>query len=288
MIFLCILEYRVSNANSLFNWKHGGYWPLWARQVGGFIQVAFLLLVPIVTVVQIYRYLSKGPPDILERFDRLLRPSINGSHGASSVMGRMAYGARPAPPLPVRTINNSGSTMISLESRPPQDDAPPKYTPPPSYTTATGARIAKMLRNSIRRSVRRIMGEPSGNHYSSILTDVTHPGGGPNLTGIEMGPRVLYNSETLSGRRRHRSLTPHSPNLTATDVLQILRPATVTLPPQNGYGNVTLSRRHSIGSSVENLVLGAAPIGDSSIITLAVEEDPEHGRNHRVGNDSVI
>lgn len=35
------------------------------------------------------------------------------------------------------------------------DDAPPKYTPPPSYTTATGARIAKMLRNSIRRSVRR-------------------------------------------------------------------------------------------------------------------------------------
>lgn len=129
--------------------------------------------------------------------------------------------------------------------------------------------------------------------YSSILTDVTHPGGGSNLTGIEMGPRVLYNSETLSGRRRHRSLTPHSPNLTATDVLQILRPATVTLPPQNGgtlpigYGNVTLSRRHSIGSSVENLVLGAAPIGDSSIITLAVEEDPEHGRN-RVGNDSVI
>lgn len=123
--------------------------------------------------------------------------------------------------------------------------------------------------------------------YSSILTDVTHPGGGPNLTGIEMGPRVLYNSETLSGRRRHRSLTPHSPNLTATDVLQILRPATVTLPPPIGYGNVTLSRRHSIGSSVENLVLGAAPIGDSSIITLAVEEDPEHGRN-RVGNDSVI
>lgn len=160
--------------------------------------------------------------------------------------------------------------------------------------------------------------------YSSILTDVTHPGGCSSLTGIEMGPRVLYNSETLSGRRRHRSLTPHSPpNLTATDVLQILRPATVALPPQNGstlqrtpsyvtppssggngaggassigYGNVdlvvrnTLSRRHSIGSSVENLVLGAAPIGDSSIITLAVEEDDDHPdeRRNRVGNDSVI
>lgn len=178
MIFLCIMEYRVSNSNSLFNWKHGGYWPLWARQIGGFIQVAFLLLVPVVTVVQIYRYLSKGPPDILDvsdhtefhgnlslmnmclrtplqRFDRLLRPSMGSQDGSSNGnSSRLQYTRRPAPPLPVRTIN-SGSTMISLESRPPQDDAPPKYTPPPSYTTATGARIAKMLRNSIRRSVRR-------------------------------------------------------------------------------------------------------------------------------------
>ena len=36
------------------------------------------------------------------------------------------------------------------------EDLPPKYTPPPSYTTATGAKIAKLLRQSIRRSVRRI------------------------------------------------------------------------------------------------------------------------------------
>lgn len=46
----------------------------------------------------------------------------------------------------------------------PFEDPPPKYTPPPSYTTATGARIAKMLRQSFRRSVRRIanvLGESS-------------------------------------------------------------------------------------------------------------------------------
>ncbi|XP_055529173.1 sodium-dependent transporter bedraggled [Wyeomyia smithii] len=351
MIFLCILEYRVSNANAFFNWKHGGYWPLWARQIGGFIQVAFLLMVPTVTVVQIYRYLSRGPPDILERFDRLLRPTM-GTYDSPAHSARLQYTRRPAPPLPVRTIN-SNQTVISIESRPPQDDAPPKYTPPPSYTTATGARIAKMLRNSIRRSVRRIMGEPSGNRqrsalpqqhhisqqgsanpagdelpppdYSSILTEATNqlfiPTG-----GIEMGPRVLYNSETLSGRRRHRSLTtaqqqqqqPQA-NLTATDVLQILRPATISVPqagqqanlaPINlsrnpsfvtatassaiGYGNMdlvvrnSLSRRHSIGSSVENLILGAAPIGDSSIITLAVEEDDNRCERRQNGNDSVI
>lgn len=46
--------------------------------------------------------------------------------------------------------NNENSNF-----RPFQDDAPPKYTPPPSYTTATGARLAKMLRQSLRRSVRR-------------------------------------------------------------------------------------------------------------------------------------
>jgi len=46
----------------------------------------------------------------------------------------------------------------------PFEDPPPKYTPPPSYTTATGARIAKMLRQSFRRSMRRIanvLGESS-------------------------------------------------------------------------------------------------------------------------------
>ncbi len=41
-------------------------------------------------------------------------------------------------------------------SRPPPNDPPPKYTPPPSYSTATGARIARMLRQSFRHSVRRI------------------------------------------------------------------------------------------------------------------------------------
>lgn len=35
-------------------------------------------------------------------------------------------------------------------------DEPPKYSPPPSYGKAMGLRVAKVLRNSIRRSVRRL------------------------------------------------------------------------------------------------------------------------------------
>lgn len=160
--------------------------------------------------------------------------------------------------------------------------------------------------------------------YSSILTNIPlQPGNTVSLpaAGLEMGPRVLYNSETLS--RRHRSLTnpngsqqqQQQQNLTANDVLQILRPVTshqtsagestlnrvssfaaAASASAIGYGNVdlvvrnTLTRRHSVGGSVENLVLGAAPIGDSSIITLSVEEhdDRSDAERRRNGNDSVI
>lgn len=63
-------------------------------------------------------------------------PQING--GATGVSG----------------LNGNG--LVSSTTELPFEDPPPKYTPPPSYTTATGARIAKMLRQSFRRSVRRI------------------------------------------------------------------------------------------------------------------------------------
>jgi len=72
----------------------------------------------------------------------------------------------------------------------PFEDPPPKYTPPPSYTTATGARIAKMLRQSFRRSVRRIanvLGESSAPRqrpalqppppdYATVLVEMNQSG----------------------------------------------------------------------------------------------------------------
>lgn len=97
----------------------------------------------------------------LQRIQLLYRPSI------SSAQNGQRYPQPRTDRMHARTNNarteidaiSAPSTAITLEgvaghSRI-HDDAPPKYTPPPSYTTATGARIAKMLRNSIRRSVRR-------------------------------------------------------------------------------------------------------------------------------------
>lgn len=48
-------------------------------------------------------------------------------------------------------VSNNENNSINLTN-----DAPPKYSPPPSYGRAMGLRVAaKVIRNSIRRSVRR-------------------------------------------------------------------------------------------------------------------------------------
>jgi len=58
------------------------------------------------------------------------------------------------------TNNSSNSSGGNTAAAP--ADPPPKYTPPLSYSTATGARIARMLRQSFRRSVRRLAGAGAG------------------------------------------------------------------------------------------------------------------------------
>uniref|UniRef100_A0A182SNA7 Transporter n=1 Tax=Anopheles maculatus TaxID=74869 RepID=A0A182SNA7_9DIPT len=116
LIFMCIVQYRLSNSAALFNWSStastataagaNNYWPLWARQVGGFVQVSFLLLVPIVMVIQIYRYLCRGPPDILDRVDLLLRPPVDGDTSNSI---RTIHSRRAAVSLPLQQSTASGS-----------------------------------------------------------------------------------------------------------------------------------------------------------------------------------
>ena len=85
----------------------------------------------------------------LQRIQLLYRPSDESSDSARLVQGsnrsRMAGSGSQQ-----QAGNRLGPNNLNSA-----DDAPPKYTPPPSYTTATGARLAKLLRQSIRRSVRR-------------------------------------------------------------------------------------------------------------------------------------
>lgn len=96
----------------------------------------------------------------LQRFQLLYRPPISASQRSHRFPLRNERS--PHATANNRQSENTNATSsipaiaVTLEGNPVSlDDAPPKYTPPPSYTTATGARIAKLLRNSIRRSVRR-------------------------------------------------------------------------------------------------------------------------------------
>jgi solute carrier family 6 (neurotransmitter transporter) len=69
LMALCISTFKNGSFRDIFVWHHAPvaeYWPLWARQVGSMLQLVPILLVPLVAVIQSYRYLNNGPTDILE------------------------------------------------------------------------------------------------------------------------------------------------------------------------------------------------------------------------------
>ncbi|XP_011314570.1 uncharacterized protein bdg isoform X2 [Fopius arisanus] len=164
LMVLSITLFKSSSFRDLYSYRRTNrdYWAVWAKQLGAAIQLIPILIIPAVAVIQTCRYLNSGPPDIFDRIQLLYRPSLEPqdprrpqtsypSAGGGSIHGN---GVLPTPPDV------------------PFEDPPPKYTPPPSYTTATGARIAKMLRQSFRRSVRRIanvLGESSGPRARAAL-----------------------------------------------------------------------------------------------------------------------
>ncbi|XP_067628212.1 sodium-dependent transporter bedraggled [Eurosta solidaginis] len=153
LITLSVVSYKTSFSNQFYYWRGTSYFTYWARKVAASVQICFLLLIPVTAIVQIYRYLTNGPPDILDRIQLLYRPGEGLSeirNSSSCDRSRTEFG---------RADGNGVVGNLELNPYQVQNDAPPKYTPPPSYTTATGARFAKILRQSIRRSVRRVLGD---------------------------------------------------------------------------------------------------------------------------------
>ncbi|XP_017784559.1 PREDICTED: uncharacterized protein LOC108568137 isoform X2 [Nicrophorus vespilloides] len=260
----CITFFKNGNFRELFVWHHGlvlEYWPLWARQIGSLLQLLPILAVPFIAVIQSYRYLNNGPNDILERIQLLYRPPL-GEHMDDIAIQEAA----------AASLNNNGNSNLGTI---PAEDPPPKYTPPPSYTTATGARIAKLLRQSIRRSVRRIanaLGESSGSRtrpttssqvesqqppppdYNDVLVEMNQNQRDVAITVPDACPSTL--------QRELATIATSSTGLTAADVACILRSSfrrsTVRRPLTNDQ---TLS-----SLSAENLVDSAAPIGETSLV----------------------
>jgi hypothetical protein len=86
----------------------------------------------------------------LQRIERLFRPPLDSS-------GEPTSSNLPIHRLCTTNSNQNQQLNFPISENNPISDEPPKYSPPPSYGKAIGFRVAaKMLRNSIRRSVQRI------------------------------------------------------------------------------------------------------------------------------------
>ncbi|XP_037820576.1 uncharacterized protein LOC119609715 isoform X2 [Lucilia sericata] len=288
LITLAVIEYKTSMTSQLYYWRGKSYFSYWSRKVGALTQIGFLLLVPISAIAQIYRYLTSGPPDILDRIQMLYRP-LDEVEGGIPITNRNIMNPR------YRNENNENSVIGQC-----QDDAPPKYTPPPSYTTATGARLAKILRQSLRRSVRRILGESerprptlpiqdesqSNPSVLSSRSETTNEINTSETIEIENRPshNLLYGRSLSLGRKQivnkrrlkeengrptsarsssnsRSSRTLNDRPYTAEDVITILRSSTLgrrrisqSINPQN----------ESVYRSIENLVENAEPPNLSS------------------------
>lgn len=166
LITLAVINYKSSLSSQLYYWHGKSYFSYWSRKVGALTQITFLLLVPLIAIIQIYRYLTSGPPDILDVGITIFKILENKLEIKPFQRIQLLY--RPLDNNEVTFANNRNSNLLNFRShqensnnsldnvvRQLNADAPPKYTPPPSYTTATGARLAKLFRQSLRHSVRR-------------------------------------------------------------------------------------------------------------------------------------
>lgn len=144
-----------------------------------------------------------------------------------------------------RNLTSTATTTAETQF----EDPPPKYTPPPSYTTATGARIAKLLRQSIRRSVRRILGGESSETPSipSIPSPIP-PVLPPDYATVLVEMNQISDSVVLpSSGQEHNRLS----SLTAAQVANLLR------------SSIRRSHQVNSGESSVNLVEGAESINRS-------------------------
>lgn len=282
MMVLSISTFNNGNFGvELFMWHQYSYlpryFPLTVRQIGSLLQVTPASIVVLTSLIQSYRYLSGSTSDIIEqRMQALYRPPL-GEH-MEDLPPEVTANAAATTTTTLTTTNNASVTITN-------EDPPPKYTPPPSYTTATGARIAKFLRQSLRRSVRRlatVLGEGSTSRQRAAITTVNNQESPPdyNAVVVEMNQADVAISmpdsapqppRRLSTLERLRSLQPSSSALTAAEVASILRSSfrrsTVRGNRSNSRNEDYNDNSSNVGSmSAENLVDSAAPIGETSLV----------------------
>ncbi|OXU30031.1 hypothetical protein TSAR_017027 [Trichomalopsis sarcophagae] len=258
LMVLSITIFKSTGYRELYTYRrmNKDYWSIWARQLGASIQLIPILMIPVVAVIQTCRYLNNGPPDIFDRIQLLYRPSLEPDdqrNGQSQLNG--AAGG-----------NLHGNGLVSSTTELPFEDPPPKYTPPPSYTTATGARIAKMLRQSFRRSVRRIanvLGEggsaaaarnrpalqqqPPPPDYAAVLVEMNQSVSSRDIAihiAEQIRPNVADSRRPTSNHSDRLHPHPHNQYRSNTIDRSSCRDiiSTIERPPMNHRGHYTVDR----------------------------------------------
>lgn len=120
------------------------------------------------------------------------------------------------------------------------NDEPPKYEPPPSYSTATGAifKAALIIRDSVRRSVRRARGE--FNRQTRRNNDVI-PQDLANAENVQQNVTEI-NESNITNRRQQQSRSSNIQsfqNATSVDNLVLAEmPMSVHISlNENNYNN---------------------------------------------------
>lgn len=207
LILLSTSVFKNGGYRWLYNWKsvsQSTYWSTSSREFGCLLQIIPLLIVPFAGIIQTCRYLATGPPDLFDRIQMLYRPVIETRRPPETGEATSEAGV-------------NGSAAVQIE------DPPPKYTPPPSYSTATGARIAKMLRQSIRRSVRRLAHVLGNHHQSAIL--------GESSSSSSAAPRTVQTAAATSSSPHHHQQTTVLSATTSSPPTDVQRTVSSTAPP---------------------------------------------------------
>ncbi|XP_026813094.1 uncharacterized protein LOC113553769 isoform X2 [Rhopalosiphum maidis] len=211
LILLSTSVFKNGGYRWLYNWKgvsQSTYWSTSSREFGCLLQIVPLLIVPFAGIVQTCRYLATGPPDLFDRIQMLYRPVIETRRPPETGEATSEAGV-------------NGSAAVQIE------DPPPKYTPPPSYSTATGARIAKMLRQSIRRSVRRLA-HVLGNHHQSAILGESSSSSSAAARTVQAATAAA--AATTSSSSHHQQTTILSATSPSTDVQQTVSAASAPPP----------------------------------------------------------
>ncbi|CAH0719913.1 unnamed protein product, partial [Brenthis ino] len=276
---ICVLDFRLGQQRQLYSWrKPVGYWPVWCRQAGVALQQGALLLLPLAAFVQTWRYLSRGPDDILERVQNLYRPRMEAGGAGAGAGAGAGGGAGEAAPAAA-------------------PDPPPKYTPPPSYSTATGARLLNSLRRSFR-TLRRITSNraEAADDTSQIpitlsesvdrQADVRPPEYHfPTLTPtITLTDETDTTRSTAPTRRHSRSPTrPTSSRNSLTLTRDLLRRSFVRKSDSAKSIRSSLRRSFKYGgpltTSHEQLVRDVEPISNTVAMSAMLSDDVTHTRS---------